>query len=400
MEARCCVERKLDKNRVLKQSCFVESATINKPNTEIKIFKGIDPTIKFDATVKLVFEDLQIEYFPRNLHKTFPHLTQLHIRKCGMKAISRRDFVGLENLERIDLDGNELTSLPRNLFTYMRDLKKISFAHNQIEIISTEMFKPFVGRSLKLVDFTGNKNLDFAMTELTDFKLHLLISAIQKGCKEPSRNFRPYKVCQREKLMKALSDQLLSGQLSDFVIKVGTREFRVHKDILAIQSPVFCAMFDSDMETIDEIRMDEFSVGAVEEMLNFLYTGEIKDEKTAMEVFEIAANFDIVQLKLTSENIIVENFDSSFAFEILKLGTIYDSSEMKELAFQEIASRFTNRTIPKSLKDEPELLQKLAIAAAELHRKNKEAKEAYKRATEEAEKEFSLLYAQIKKNFE
>lgn len=186
MEARCFIERKLDKNRVLKQSCFVKSATITKPNTEIKIFKGIDPTIKFDATAKLVFEDLQIEYFPRNLHKIFPRLTQIHIKKCGMKAISRRDFVGLENLERIDLDCNELTSLPRNLFTYMTALKKISFAHNQIEIISSETFKPFVGRSLKLVDFTGNKNLDFAMTELTDFKLDLLKTAIQRGRKEPS----------------------------------------------------------------------------------------------------------------------------------------------------------------------------------------------------------------------
>lgn len=74
-----------------------------------------------------------LEVFPRNLHENFPNLRSLWINGCGLKKISKTDLIGLENLEELNLDGNNLTSLPNDLFTGMKKLAQIYFNNNKLE---------------------------------------------------------------------------------------------------------------------------------------------------------------------------------------------------------------------------------------------------------------------------
>lgn len=111
-----------------------------------------------------------------------------------------------------------------------------------------------------------------------------------------------------------------------------------------------------------QIEIKYFSENAVKELLDFLYTGEINDETYAMELFAAAAKYDLDELKTICEEIIVENIDESNAIEILVLGNLYNSEDMKWLAFQEIRGIFVEKNISKNFMHKPEFLMKLVEA--------------------------------------
>jgi len=69
-------------------------------------------------------------------------------------------LIGFENLEELDLDKNQLTELPNNLFRKMRKLRRISFWGNQLGTLSFELLKPIRGNDFIRVDFQWNKNID------------------------------------------------------------------------------------------------------------------------------------------------------------------------------------------------------------------------------------------------
>lgn len=69
------------------------------------------------------------------------------------------DLIGLENLEELDLNENELTSLPDDLFTDMEKLKGVNFNHNRLERLSSKLLKP-VETSLEYAWFEENTKID------------------------------------------------------------------------------------------------------------------------------------------------------------------------------------------------------------------------------------------------
>jgi hypothetical protein len=58
--------------------------------------------------VKSIVFDTSVFFIPRGLPQIFSSLTKPTIKKCELKAVSREDFDGLEQLEEIILDDNEL----------------------------------------------------------------------------------------------------------------------------------------------------------------------------------------------------------------------------------------------------------------------------------------------------
>jgi BTB/POZ domain len=94
-------------------------------------------------------------------------------------------------------------------------------------------------------------------------------------------------------------DLWTSGRFSDFIVSVGAKQFNVHKCILSIQSPVLAAMFESDMKEARSGSMEivDFSEGAVEEFLRYLYSGKKPIDKNAMKLFALAAKYDVEALR-------------------------------------------------------------------------------------------------------
>ena len=73
---------------------------------------------------------------------------------------------------------------------------------------------------------------------------------------------------------------LLDGHFSDVVLCVGDRKFPVHRAILAARSPVFRAMFTSNMKesVAEEIQIEEIKPDVMEEILRCVYTDQVPVE--------------------------------------------------------------------------------------------------------------------------
>jgi Leucine-rich repeat (LRR) protein len=254
--------------------CTIKEALITLRGTEIIGVKGNheEASSDFDVEKVLIFQS-SVEFFPRGFGKIFPNLKSLIILKCGLKEISRDDLKGLENLEHLYLSNNELVSLPSDLFCDMKKLKTISFNRNKLETMSSKLLEPINDVLLK-ADFYGNTKINSSFSfGSTDFSLEKLMNLIDNECDLPFVE-QPQKA---EIVAKVVESLWASRRFSDFTIVVGSNEIPVHKNVLGIQSPVFAAIFESDMKERIEGKMEieEFSASAVEDFLRFFYTGDI-----------------------------------------------------------------------------------------------------------------------------
>lgn len=353
-----------------KYCCVVSSVTINSPMlTKIKSFTGSHLEGKSDIDVVIVlFQSTVVEYFPRGLHKHFPNLKELRITNCGLKIITRRDLVGLANLTELSLSDNKLTSLPNNLFADMKSLTVISFFNNKLERLSSKLLDPIDKTKLIRIDLDGNTEINawFNINSGGIFTIGRLMRVIDKECLKPFES--EDSEIRMNEFSKGIEELFVSKRFSDFIITVENKEFLVHKMVLAAQSSVFNAMFETDMEErkTNHTKIDEFTAGAFEKFLCYIYTGRIPDETDAVEVFRIAVKYQVSHLKIVCEMIILDNIDELNASEILILGDLYDSDDMKQLAFAEIRETNPEILLADFLIDHPLYVQQIIEAKKNL----------------------------------
>ena len=108
-----------------------------------------------------------------------------------------------------------------------------------------------------------------------------------------------------------LGHLLVDGHLSDVVLRVGDRKFPVHRAILAANSPVFRAMFTSDMKesVAEEIPIEDIEPDVMEELLRCVYTDQVPvecryDMLIAFDRFGLISLLDRCQdrVTITAEN--------------------------------------------------------------------------------------------------
>ena len=104
---------------------------------------------------------------------------------------------------------------------------------------------------------------------------------------------------------------LVDGHLSDVALRVRDQNFPVHRAILAARSPVFRAMFTSNMKesVAEEILIDDMEPDVMEELLRCVYTDQVPvecgcDMLIAFDRFGLISLFDRCQVKIevTDEN--------------------------------------------------------------------------------------------------
>ena len=118
-------------------------------------------------------------------------------------------------------------------------------------------------------------------------------------------------------LNSTLSDDLgrlfVDGHLSDVVLRVRDQKFPVHRAILAARSPVFRAMFTSDMKesVAEEISFEDMEPDVMKELLRCVYTDQVPvecgcDTLIAFDRFGLISLFDRCQdsVTLTVENVL------------------------------------------------------------------------------------------------
>lgn len=342
-------------------TCEVKRISIIKPETLITEFKGIHQEGKTIADVRgLWFNKAKVEFFPRGINKIFPNLKNLRITQCGLAEISKRDLIYLENLEVLDFENNKLKFLPNNLFINTPKLDWINFKGNSVEVISGKLFDPLNKDNLLNINFAGNPLIEYCFDSNDDItSLNDLIERIEKNCKPPERKNGSRKL---ESFFKSFEDLFTSGLLSDYTIKIREDEYKVHKSILAAQSSVFTAMFTSDKpkESAKMFKnIKNFSTECFTEFIRFFYTGEVRDEKNAMQLFQLACTFNVPELKLDCEDIIIGDLDELNMLEAYNLGQTHDSERLKRQAFEVIKSSLPG--VSSNLMDEHELLNDLVV---------------------------------------
>ncbi|CAO1379408.1 unnamed protein product [Diamesa serratosioi] len=168
-----------------------------------------------------------------------------------------------------------------------------------------------------------------------------------------------------QKLSDDLLDMLMTCEYSDFTFIVERKRFPVHKIILAARSPVFKAMFSTNME---EARSHETVVTDVTnesfgEFLSYLYSGKCPNlEVYAMDLLVIADKYEIDDLKKLCELKILLNLTKDNAPEIFELANTYRCrTELKTEAFELIKKSFldNNYQINDKLLNQPEKLREL-----------------------------------------
>lgn len=380
---------------LIKYSCFVTSAVIAEPNTKIGTFRGFHWPGKANKDVEEVyFRCNGLEYVPRGLSSIFIHLTVLSINSCGLKAISQKDLSGLENLTELDIRNNKLTSLPDNLFAKMGKMKRISCSDNKLEFMSSQLLKPILANGLTCVDFRRNTKIDAFYDSGIHFdprcvrSLEKLMKLIDKKCTRPIKEPREDKACELKFPENPFKDLWTTGRYSDFTFTVGAKEFHLHRNILGTQSSVFAEIFDNEMQGRNEIelKIQDSKANAVDDFLRYFYTGEIGNEANALEVFDLAAKFNVQKLKATCERKVLKKVNESNALEVFTLGHLHGSNVMKRKAFAEIKKMFPEFKLDADLINQPDKLKKLI-----------EAKLKRNKIVEEADRAFALKAQKLKK---
>lgn len=377
MEISCAFKNQIGTDYKLgcRYVCEVTSAIIVQPNTRVKAYIGVHLLGQTDDDVEAIsFSHVLVRFFPRGLHKIFPNLKAVYMKGCGLKQISKKDLSGLENLLTLNIDSNQLKSLPRDLFDNMKKLQHVSFSGSQLARVDSRMLEPILWNDLSLVSFCGNAN-NYA---IFDPSYPLSVSSVQQMISEIDANFtKPIEEDENETSMQSFAKSFLkgfeklwrSGKFSDFVIIVnGTREFRVHKNVLAIQSSVFAAMFENELNLKNSIEINDFSSEAFEEFLRYIYTGEIPDDTNAMEIFAISGLYEVTELRNVCEEMVLGNLDQTNALEAFSLADRYSANNMRELAFNEIKRMFPEKHLTMGLVKRPESLKSLIDARRKLNR--------------------------------
>lgn len=219
------------------------SITKTSTDAEIKIFYGRHLKEKTNADVKWFYAvGKPLCVCPRYLHKVFPNLQCLTMIGCDIEKISRDDLIGLENLEFLILSNNKLTSLPDDLFVGMKNLRRIYFNNYKLGVLGSRLIKP-IEATLEYGDFRNNIGIDERFTRGSrKFSLSDLKNAADV---QNSKIF--------EETFVGLNNLRANGEYTDFTMTFRGREVRIHKCILAAQSPVFKNDSADDLKNFSEI---------------------------------------------------------------------------------------------------------------------------------------------------
>lgn len=359
--------------------CTVEKISWFSTEPDTVIFTGIHKEGKGNEDVdRLVIDSVPLEVIPRNLYKIFPNLQVLVIEACNLKKITKDDLFGLGELNILSLQCNNLTSLPVDLFENTRKVERIFLSDNKIERVSSKMFAP-LDKIVVRCDFRRNSKINVnghinAFHGVSIDKMMEIIDALKDPEPEyidtklaiPQISFVADRKTERlQQLNRNFTEQKSLGEFTDFVIRTREKEYKVHRNILASQSLVFRQMFLNDDQKIEQefAKIKRFSDDSFGGFLNFFYTGVVDNKANIMEIFELAAVFNVVVLKGICITEISETLRLENSLEAYSLGIHHNCQELQQPA-QKVIKSFIPE-IDNNMMKNIELVEKLIASKLE-----------------------------------
>ena len=169
---------------------------------------------------------------------------------------------------------------------------------------------------------------------------------IEDSSWEPIKETDKQRFCME--IMKRLDIQRKKGQFCDVVLEVCNGEdqarFNAHRVVLCAGSPFFYSALNNDMKESKEglIRLEDMSKVAIEELLDYLYTGHVDvTQHNAFDLLKIADFLVIPSLKEVSSKFIIQSLSSSNCLMAYYWAVNYRCFDLQEKARDFIYANFT-----------------------------------------------------------
>lgn len=327
---------------------------------------------------------------PSNLADHFQFLVAINLSGCDLREISERDMQPFTMLIELFLSNNRIEILPADLFRNNVCLKILSFRHNRIRLISEQTLEPL--KNLMFADFRDNTNINMVYSsgkssDDASVSLSILKANIYLHCKPPHE--------QSTSTVTSYVNSLWKGEFSDFKIRSGKDVFSVHKAVLAVNSPVFAAMFSHDMkENIkNEVTIENVFPETIKELLEYVYLRKVAT-KCAVDLYVMAETYQMKELAAVVQWLVVTEINAENASSIYEVGAIHNNKIIKEAAFEEIEKYF-DKDLPRGLIDSLENMTKLLEAKKELDRVLEEITQLYAPAPVVTTQSYSAIASPI-----
>ena len=171
--------------------------------------------------------------------------------------------------------------------------------------------------------------------------------------------------CQKQ-VSEHLGQVFTDKQFTDIKIQSEGQSFDCHMAILAARSPVFMAMFQSEMKEMETrtVSIDDLKAGIVSEMLSFIYTGNVSSHNSlsdiASELLEAADRYQLDLLKNICEESLCSTLKVTNCVEYLVLGDMHHTLRLKNSALRLVVENsdciIETDVFKEFLKQKPELV--------------------------------------------
>jgi len=140
-----------------------------------------------------------------------------------------------------------------------------------------------------------------------------------------------------EQLIEDMKKLPSMKEFSDITFVCGRSEFKVHRHILAVRSPVFEAMFTHEMaeKRISRLKMEDCEPEAMRDFLYFIYSGKFDTMNNAAKLLDLADQYQVETLKEMCEIHLMGTITNETAMENFILANRYNSQYgLKQKAFE------------------------------------------------------------------
>lgn len=143
-------------------------------------------------------------------------------------------------------------------------------------------------------------------------------------------------------LVENMGSLLGSGKYGDVTITVSGQKFLAYKGILAARSPVFAAMFSTDMQESakNSVKIPDIEPAVFKELLRFIYTGQVNElGSMAYQLYSAADKYEMLSLRMLCREAIMSALSKDSVAETLKFADVYSDDGMKASAIQFLSSK-------------------------------------------------------------
>lgn len=308
------------------------------------------------------FVNCTISRVPQGLMKILPNFKILQIYNSKINSIEREDFVEYSELLNLSLCKNDIEYLSGDLFNDMKNLQIIWITDSKkLQIIEPTILNGL--DNLKCINFSNNLCIDMfydSIKERGNSKLHeIKYEFFEKFSKSPWKKMFEINRRLKNEIIE-LKNVIRNEKFKDFVIVVGHKEFKVHKLLLTIHSPVLAEMIENNIDA-ECLNLVDISEEIFQEILNFIYTDELPKSANVdfMHLLAAAGRIKIEKLKTFAVEKLIPKINDENAFEILNLSIKYECKDLQRKAFEVIKNMIGEGTLADDLANQPERLRKL-----------------------------------------